>query len=31
MKENSLTEVVFILDRSVSMAGLEDDTICGFN
>ena len=31
MKENSLTEVVFILDRSGSMAGLEDDTIGGFN
>jgi len=26
-----LTEVVFILDRSGSMAGLEDDTIGGFN
>ena len=24
MKENSLTEVVFILDRSGYMAGLED-------
>ena len=31
MKENSLTEVVFILDRSGSMSGLEDDTIGGFN
>lgn len=30
MKEN-LTEVVFILDRSGSMAGLEEDTIGGFN
>ena len=30
MKENSLTEVVFILDRSGSMSGLEDDTIGGF-
>lgn len=30
MKEN-LTEIVFILDRSGSMAGLEDDTIGGFN
>ena len=30
MKKN-LTEIVFILDRSVSMAGLEDDTIGGFN
>ena len=27
----NLTEVVFILDRSGSMSGLEDDTICGFN
>ena len=27
----NLTEVVFILDRSGSMAGLESDTICGFN
>ena len=26
-----LTEIVFILDRSGSMAGLEDDTIGGFN
>ena len=30
MNEN-LTEMVFILDRSGSMAGLEDDTIGGFN
>ena len=30
MKRN-LTELVFILDRSGSMAGLEDDTIGGFN
>ena len=30
MKKN-LTEVVFILDRSGSMAGLESDTIGGFN
>ena len=28
---NDLTEIVFILDRSGSMAGLEDDTIGGFN
>ena len=28
---NTLTEVVFILDRSGSMTGLEDDTIGGFN
>ena len=26
-----LTELVFILDRSGSMAGLEDDTVGGFN
>ena len=30
MKKN-LSEIVFILDRSGSMAGLEDDTIGGFN
>ena len=30
MNEN-LTEIVFILDKSGSMAGLEDDTIGGFN
>ena len=30
MKRN-LTELVFILDRSGSMSGLEDDTIGGFN
>ena len=30
MKKN-LTEIVFVLDRSVSMAGLEKDTIGGFN
>ncbi|MBQ6831223.1 MAG: VWA domain-containing protein [Oscillospiraceae bacterium] len=30
MKKN-LTEIVFILDRSGSMAGLEDDTVGGFN
>ena len=30
MRQN-LTELVFILDRSGSMAGLEDDTIGGFN
>lgn len=29
--ENILTEIVFILDRSGSMAGLEKDTIGGFN
>ena len=26
-----LTELVFILDRSGSMAGLESDTVGGFN
>ena len=33
MKENNknLTELVFILDRSGSMCGLENDTIGGFN
>ena len=30
MKKN-LTELVFILDKSGSMAGLEADTIGGFN
>lgn len=30
MKKN-LTEIVFILDRSGSMGGLEQDTIGGFN
>ena len=30
MKQN-LTELVFILDRSGSMSGLESDTIGGFN
>jgi len=30
-KNNNLTELVFILDRSGSMAGLEQDTIGGFN
>lgn len=29
--KNNLTEVVFILDRSGSMSGLEGDTIGGFN
>ena len=29
--KNDLTELVFILDRSGSMAGLEKDTIGGFN
>lgn len=30
MRKN-LTEIVFILDRSGSMSGLETDTIGGFN
>ena len=30
MKKN-LTEIVFILDRSGSMSGLEADTVGGFN
>ena len=30
MKKN-LTELVFVLDRSGSMSGLEKDTIGGFN
>ena len=30
-RKNDLTELVFILDRSGSMAGLENDTIGGFN
>ena len=30
-KKNNLTELVFILDRSGSMAGLESDTVGGFN
>ena len=29
--KKGLTEMVFILDRSGSMAGLEDDTIGGYN
>ena len=29
--KNNITELVFILDRSGSMAGLEQDTIGGFN
>lgn len=29
--KNNVTELVFILDRSGSMAGLEDDTVGGFN
>jgi len=31
MAKNNITELVFILDRSGSMAGLEGDTIGGFN
>lgn len=30
-RKNNITELVFILDRSGSMAGLEADTIGGFN
>ncbi|MBQ8927913.1 MAG: hypothetical protein IJ055_06535 [Oscillospiraceae bacterium] len=30
-KQNNITELVFILDRSGSMGGLESDTIGGFN
>ena len=30
-KENDTTELVFILDKSGSMSGLEMDTIGGFN
>lgn len=29
--DQSITELVFLLDRSGSMAGLEDDTVGGFN
>lgn len=29
--KNGITELVFIIDRSGSMAGLEGDTIGGFN
>ena len=29
--KNNTTEIVFILDRSGSMSGFEDDTIGGFN
>ena len=31
MMKRNLTELVFILDKSGSMAGLEADTIGGFN
>jgi len=31
IKRNDITEMVFILDKSGSMAGLESDTIGGFN
>ena len=30
-KDNNITELVFILDRSGSMSGLESDTVGGFN
>ena len=29
--KNNITELVFILDRSGSMGGLESDTVGGFN
>ncbi|WLR54413.1 vWA domain-containing protein [Mesobacillus subterraneus] len=29
--KNNLTEIIFLLDRSGSMAGLENDTVGGFN
>ena len=29
--KKDLTELIFILDRSGSMSGLEEDTIGGFN
>ena len=29
--KNNLTELVFVIDRSGSMNGLESDTIGGFN
>lgn len=31
MKKNKVTDIVFILDRSGSMHGLEEDTIGGYN
>ncbi len=31
IEKNGATELVFVLDRSGSMAGLEDDTVGGFN
>lgn len=31
MKNNNTTELVFILDKSGSMAGMEEDTVGGFN
>ena len=31
MKKNKVTDIVFILDRSGSMRGLEEDTIGGYN
>ena len=30
-KNNNITELVFILDKSGSMSGLESDTVGGFN
>lgn len=29
--KKDLVEVIFVIDRSGSMSGLEDDTIGGFN
>lgn len=29
--KNGITEMVFIIDRSGSMAGMEEDTVGGFN
>ena len=31
MAKKNLTEIVFIIDRSGSMSGLEKDTIGGYN
>lgn len=30
-KDAKMTEMVFVMDKSGSMSGLEDDTIGGFN
>ena len=29
--KNNITELIFVIDQSGSMSGLEDDTIGGFN